>query len=151
MNAYTINKINTPTVKNEGIAREWSLCAYHGICRTSHDHVPYDKGSDIDLADKHISVKASRFSLMSGSFCKDCTTFDEIWNRFESNTHSNIFAYITVAYKVYEMNLAEFKKFVYKFCILEHESEKNGGYLKIKCRKESEKMLNWLENMAQVA
>ena len=44
----------------------------------------------------------------------------------------------------YEMNLPEFKQFVYAFCHTERESEKNGGAMKIRCRKESKKMLAWL-------
>lgn len=149
MNAYTINKINAPSVKNEGIIREWSLCRHYNIFRTTHDKTPYNVGSDIDIGNKHISVKASAFSLMSGSLCEGLTDFDAIWNLFECNVHSNMFAYVTADYTVYEMNIVEFKKFVYAFCGVEHESDKNGGLAKIKCRKESGKMLKWLENMAQ--
>lgn len=141
MTTYTINRVDN---KNEGIAREWALCARYGIIRTTHDNVRYDRGSDLDVGDLHISIKASRFSLMAGSLCEGCEDFDGIWNIYEAHVHSNTFAYVTTDYTVYQMNLAEFKQFVYEFCGLERESERNGGQMKIKCRKESAKMLRWL-------
>lgn len=130
--------------KNAGIAREHDLCAYYGIERTKHDNSNYATDSDINYNDLHISVKASGFSLMSGSLCKGCKTFDEIWDLYEHSVHSNAFAYVTTTYNVYIMNLATFKEFIYRFAGLEHESAKNGGGLKIKCRKESKKMIDWL-------
>jgi hypothetical protein len=133
---------------NNGTEKEHNFCYYHNVDRVKHDSVPYDKGSDLDIGDLHISIKSSRFTLMSGSLCKGCTTFDEIWAVYARNVHSNTFVYITNDYIVYMMNLAEFKQFVYEFCGLERESQKNGGYLKIKCRTESKKMLNWLRERA---
>jgi hypothetical protein len=50
--------------------------------------------------------------------------------------------------KAYMMNMDEFKEFVYSFCSLGRESKKNGGACKIKCRSESKKMLQWLEEHA---
>lgn len=146
MLSYKIEKMEKVT--NEGIAREWALCRFYGITRTSHDAQAYDKASDIDAGEKQVSVKASGFSLMSGSLCKGCVDFDSIWKRYASRVHSNTFAYVTADYTVYEMTLDEFRSFVYEFGRLERESAKNGGALKIKCRKESKKMVGWLEARA---
>ena len=146
MTTYTITPIDH---KNAGIAREWALCAYYKLTRTAHDSLAYDKGSDLDTADgKHISIKASAFTLMSGTLCEGRDTFDGIWNLYAERVHSDTFAYVTANFTVYEMNLAEFKEFVYKFAHTERESEKNGGALKIRLRKESGKMLKWLADMA---
>lgn len=146
MTTYTITPIDH---KNAGIAREWALCAYYKLTRTAHDSLAYDKGSDLDTADgKHISIKASAFTLMAGCLCEGLTDFDSIWNLYAERVHSNIFAYITADFTVYEMNLDEFKRFVYAFAHTERESEKNGGQMKIRLRKESGKMLRWLANMA---
>ena len=145
MTTYTINRIDH---RNAGIAREWALCAYYKVMRAAHDALAYDKGSDLDAAGKHISIKASAFTLMAGSLCEGLTSFDAIWNLYAERVHSDTFAYITADFTVYEMTLAEFKTFVYTFCRLERESEKNGGALKIRCRKESGKMLRWLADMA---
>ncbi len=134
--------------KNAGIAREWALCHYYKVERTAHDSLAYDKGSDLDAAGKHISVKASAFTLMRGNLCERLESFDDIWNLYESRVHSDTFDYVTADYIVYEMNLNEFKQFVYKFAHTERESEKNGGQMKIRLRKESGKMLQWLANMA---
>jgi len=141
---------NLPRVcaKKPADAKEWSLCAYMGVERSHHDSGAYDKDSDCNAGDMHISVKSSGFTLMSGSLCEGRESFDEIWDLYESRVHSNLFAYITDDYTCYMMNLSEFKQFVYSFCRTERESEKNGGQMKIRCRKESEKMLRWLATMA---
>jgi hypothetical protein len=146
MNAYAIERIDH---KNAGIAREWSMCRHHNVIRTAHDNLAYDKGSDLDTADgKHISIKASAFTLMSGSLCEGRDTFDGIWELYAERVHSDTFAYITADFTVYEMTLDEFKCFVYTFAHTERESEKNGGALKIRLRKESGKMLKWLADKA---
>lgn len=144
MTSYIINQLSN---KNAGDAREWALCDYYKVNRSAHNSLPYDKDSDLNTTDgKHISIKSSGFTLMSGSLCEGLTEFDEIWTLYETKTHSNTFAYITSDFTVYEMNLNEFKKFVYNFCGLERESEKNGGTMKIRCKKESKKMLRWFNN-----
>ena len=144
MTSYIINPI---VAKNAGDAREWALCEYYNMERTAHNSESYDKNSDLNTADgKHISIKSNAFTLMSGSLCNGLTDFDEIWNLYEKNVHSDTFAYITADFTVYEMNLNEFKNFVYNFCGLERESEKNGGAMKIRCKKESKKMLRWFNN-----
>lgn len=147
MKAFKI-ELNSINSKNAGIAREWGLCAYYGIERTAHDSVSYDKGSDIKLSDKAISVKASGFTLMSGSLCEGLSDFDAIWNLYASRVHSDTFAYVTEDGTTYEMNLNEFKEMVYTFCKTEKESAKNGGAIKIRCKKESAKMRAWLEARA---
>ena len=134
--------------KNHGIAVEWGICSHYMIERVAHDHSSYDTDSDVNVGNKHMSVKSSKFTLMSGSLCEGQTTFDGIWNLYASKVHSNCFVYGTKDGKAYEMNLDEFKQFVYTFCSLEKESEKNGGALKIRCRAESKKMLKWLEEHA---
>ena len=144
----TANLTRIPA-RNEGDAREWSVCAFMNAPRAIHDSKAYDKDSDCNAGDLHISVKSSAFTLMAGSLCEGLTDFDSIWNLYAERVHSNAFAYVTAEFVMYLMNLEEFKKFVYAFCKLERESEKNGGAMKIRCRKESGKMLRWLaENAA---
>lgn len=143
MNAFQIDRIDH---KNAGIAREWAMCHYYGIERTAHDHSAYDKDSDLCVGNMAISIKASAFTLMSGNLCEGRETFDGIWELYAERVHSNRFAYVTADFTVYMMNLAEFKQFVYRFCTTERESSKNGGALKIRCRKESAKMVAWLNS-----
>lgn len=131
--------------KNEGINREWALCHYYGIERHTHDHQAYNVASDVEVGDLQISAKASGFTLMSGSLCKGCKTFEGIWRRYYREVHSNTWAYITADWTCYLMDKKEFSKFVHTFCGLERESQKNGGGLKIKSRKESQKMVDWFE------
>lgn len=129
----------------KGTVCEWAVCYNYGIIRKQHDHVPYHVGSDLDVNEMHMSIKSEKFSLMAGSLCKGCETFDDIWNRYESNVHSNTFVYMTREGIAYTMNIAEFKQFVYATCGIERESQQNGGYKKIKMRSESKKVLAWLE------
>lgn len=145
MTTYTIERIDH---KNAGIAREWALCHHYMVERVAHDSLAYDKGSDLDACGKHISIKASAFTLMAGALCEGHEDFDGIWNLYESRVHSDTFAYVTADFTVYEMNITEFKMFVYMFAHTERESEKNGGQMKIRLRKESGKMLKWLADMA---
>lgn len=148
MKCYKISRPTAAAPKNAGIVREWAMCAYHMVERTAHDAQPYDKASDLEAAGKRFSIKASAFTLMSGNLCEGIEDFDGIWNLYESRVHSDTFAYITADFTVYEMTISEFKRFVYTFCHTERESEKNGGAMKIRCRKESGKMLKWLADMA---
>jgi len=141
MTSFYIEKVDN---SNKGIAREWALCKHYGVERTAHDSVAYDKGSDLVAYGKNISVKASRFSLMSGSLCEGLEDFDSIWNLYESKVHSDTFAYVTEDFRVFEMDINEFKEFVKAFGRLDRESKKNGGKVKIKCLKESKKMVEWL-------
>lgn len=142
MKVYNIAAVEN---MNHGDACEYALCKHYNINRESHDHSSYNKNSDIVVNDKNISVKSDGFTLMSGSLCKGLNTFGEIWNLFEQTTHSNVFAYITKSFTVYEMDINEFKLFMFIFGRVERESEKNGGQLKIRCKKESKKMERWLK------
>ena len=133
---------------NHGINAEWSFCKAHGVDRVKHDNSKYFEDSDLNADGFHYSIKASGFSLMSGSLCEGKTEFDEIWNLYASKVHSDRFVYITREGVAYIMNLDEFKKFVYQFGRVEKESAKNGGLSKIRCLKESKKMVAWLAEIA---
>lgn len=140
----TANTIDLSLSARLSDAAEWALCKRYGIERAKHDSSAYDKDSDVSAGDVRISVKTSAFTLMSGNLCEGREDFDGIWNLYAERVHSNQFAYVTMQGVCYMMNLSEFKRFVYMFCHTERESEKNGGQVKIRCRKESGKMLRWL-------
>lgn len=140
----TTIQLTEVSARNAGDAREWAICEALGIKRTKHDSARYDKASDVSANGMNISVKASGFSLMSGSLCEGREDFDGIWELFAERTHSDTFAYVSNDWIAYMMDMNEFKRFVYTFCQVVHESEKNGGYAKIRCKKETKKMLRWL-------
>ncbi len=148
MTAINLASFAPDNVKNNGIRREWTVCAYAGIERTTHDHAPYDKDSDVNVGNRHISIKASKFTLMSGTLCEGKSEFNDIWELYSAKAHSNEWCYMTEAYTAYFMGKEEFKQFVYEFCHVEKDSEKNGGHYKIRCAKETQKMLQWLEARA---
>lgn len=132
--------------KSKADTKEWAVAAHYNITRTKHDSDSCVSNADVVAGDKRISVKSARFSLLSASLCAGLTDFDAIWNRFESIDNANVYAYVTEDFNVFEMNAAEFKTFVYKFCGLDRESAKNGGGVKIRCRSESKALLKWLNN-----
>ena len=125
---YRLN-VNTATAV-EGDAKEWALCEHYGVERNRHDNKTYMESSDLVVGDKRISIKSARFTLMSGAFCEGLNTV----------------SYVTKDFTVYQMNLDEFKCFVYEFCGLEKESEKNGGGSKVRCKSESKALLRWLRS-----
>ncbi len=133
------------TAAKKADAKEWAVAATYNITRVKHDSKSCATDSDVVAGNKRISVKSARFSLLSASLCAGMTEFDEIWNHFVEIDNANTYAYVTEEFKVYEMNLDEFKAFVYSFCGLDRESSKNGGGVKIRCKHESKAMLQWLE------
>ena len=133
------------TATKKADAKEWAVAATYNITRVKHDSKSCATDSDVVAGNKRISVKSARFSLLSASLCVGMTEFDEIWNHFVEIDNANTYAYVTEEFKVYEMNLDEFKAFVYRFCGLDRESSKNGGGVKIRCKHESKAMLQWLE------
>lgn len=133
---------------NHGINAEWAFCKAHGVDRVKHDNSKYYEDSDLNADGFHYSIKASGFSLMSGSLCEGKTEFEDIWNLYTSKVHSDRFVYITREGVAYIMSLDEFGKFIHEFGRLEKESAKNGGAVKIRCLKESKKMVKWLAEIA---
>lgn len=130
---------------------EWALCRRFGYMRNSHDSKNYMIASDCEFGNMRMSVKTSKFTLMSGSFCKDCRDFNDIWNKYEKTTHSNVFVYITLDFVAYFMDINEFRELTYTFGHVERESKKNGGMPKVRFAAESKKVINWLEERVKVA
>lgn len=129
------------TYKNFGMHAEQALCyTLTGELR-KHDRVRYDIGSDIPEYD--MSVKSSKFTLMSGKLAH-ADTFEGIVEEFFANVHSERFAYVTQSMKAYIMDKETFKEFVYRFCELGRESQKKGGNLKVRMKAESCAVLVWL-------
>lgn len=130
---------------NRGICKEWGLCRYYGIDRKVHDHSNYMEASDIELDNgMDISVKSPKATLMSGRFCTDCATKEEIIAKYCATCHSNTVAFVTHEWIAYIMTVAEFVEFVRQFGYLKQDSKKNGGYTKIAFYEESKRMRNWL-------
>lgn len=134
------------TYKNNGQHAEQALCyTLTGEIRKA-DKVPFDKASDIP--EYAISVKSSRFTLASAK-ANFGDTFEEKLTDFVNRVHSTRFAYVSLANMVaYVMNIEEFADFVRNFCTLAKESTSNGGGMKIRCKKESKTMIDWLEALA---
>lgn len=140
MKTITITDI-ARTYSNFGQHAEQALAyTLTGEIRT-HDHKAFFEDSDIPEC--HMSVKAGGFTLASGNI-NFGDTFEEKWADFRKRVVSTAFAFVTTEMVAYIMDINEFEAFVFTWCGLQKDSEKNGGLMKIRCKKESEKMLNWL-------
>jgi hypothetical protein len=149
MTIYRLTDNAPVNVRNNGDRRECALALHFGARWTRHDSRPYYAGSDIELDNgMNISVKASHFTLMDGKLCEGRDNLEDALNLYMERTHSNYVAYVSSDFTAYIMNLDEFGKFARLFCTMERESQKNGGLLKVRCRRESSKMLQWLEERA---
>lgn len=134
---YHIELLNN--YKNAGQNAEQSLAyALTGEIR-KHDKVPFDKGSDIP--EFKMSVKSARFTLASNLIGSD---FAEMKADFFGRCASEIFAYVTKAGEVYELNKKQFETFVDRFCTLGRSSSKNGNKLNIRMKSETKEVLTWL-------
>ena len=143
MTTMVINSIST--LSNAGQARQQDLTyALTGEIRKP-DAVPFDMDSDIP--EFSISVKSSRFTLASAS-ALSATTFEGQLNEFSARVHSEKFAYVAKDNMVYIMDKVEFLDFCHEFCGWEQASKKNGGAYKVRCRKESKRMIKWLQAKA---
>lgn len=142
MTTITLTTIER-TYTNNGMHAEQTLAyALTGEIR-AHDHVPFDKGSDIP--EYHMSVKSSKASLMSGNRCESQTK-EGIIAEFIAKSASTCFAYVIADFsKAYVMSGEEFAEFCMLFGGMSRESSKNGGKAKVQLRAENAKTLAWLE------
>ena len=147
MTSKKLNPITNLYPRNFGAYAE-SVVAYDvtGEIRT-HDHVPFDKGSDIP--ELNASVKSARFTLASANLSNG-NTLEEKINDYFNRVASNLFIYVTKDLTAYYMDANEFRAFLEKFTTLQRESEKNGNGMKVRAKSESKAMKQWLAIRAAV-
>lgn len=140
MDKITIEQIKRQYVNNGQHLEQCTAYTYtHEIRR--HSNTPYDKGSDIP--EYHISVKSSAFSLASAKRIKGDTVVEQL-AYYVKHTASKKVIYVTKNYEGYIMDMQEFTDFVTEFGYITRESQKSGGGLKVRVKKENKKMLEWL-------
>lgn len=133
------------TYANHGQACEQNLAFMLTGEVRSHDHVAFDKGSDIP--EFHMSVKSARFSLASANLMH-AQDFEGQLREYFARVASTVWAYITNDDRAFIMNRAEFEGFVRAFGKMERESSKNGGKMKIRFPQESKAILDYLTSRA---
>ena len=129
------------TYKNFGNHAEQALAYTLTGEMRKHDKVPFNVGSDIP--EYHMSVKSSGFSLASANINFGETKAEKIADYFARVASTHV-AYVAQDMMAYVMDMVEFAEFLDNFTYLDRESEQNGGGLKVKCYKESKRMLKWL-------
>lgn len=128
--------------KNHGEYLE-SVAKYHrGLEYLVNPNTSYDTGSDIESL--NASVKSSGASLAS-----IYGTYENIVETYFANVHSTTWIYMVDFEEniiEYHMNADEFREFLDNF----HEVTKaSGSHLtKVRIRKTSKAMMNWLEERA---
>lgn len=132
---------NISTYKNnDGCAFEQNFI--FAMCKEvrKHDSKAFDKASDYNRT----SVKFPGFTLCAGGLLNG-ETLDQMLDDYFQRVHSTEWAVGIDLCTGYLMNADEFRCFVCQFCRLERESSKNGGKIKIRCRKSSKRMREWLD------
>ena len=94
------------------------------------DNTPYDKGTDLF----QYSIKSARATVCKGTDIKAHLERDK----------ATEFVYITQTGTCYLMDRREYAEFVETFAEVTRESQKNGGAVKMRLRRETPKMLEWL-------
>ena len=141
MKTMTIKNISE--YANFGQAAEQSLVyALTGEIRAHRDGRFW---ASSDIPEFNMSVKSDHFTLAAKL---QGDTMQDMVNDYFTRTESAAWAYVTREMLVYIMTALEFRAFIEAFGVVERESEKNGGGLKVRCKHESKKMLAWLANMA---
>lgn len=127
--------------EKEGINKEQCLDFHYNGRHGKHDNLKWYEGSD--LPEQHISVKSAKFSLCAGGQLAGDSLLEMLDDYF-ARVASEIFAYVTKSYEVFEMNAVEFRAFLIEFGYFSRESSSNNGKIKIKAKDESKAMLKWL-------
>lgn len=123
--------------RHEAVVSEWAGYGFG----YDNDHVPFDKGSDIE--ELNASVKSSGASLA-------CLYGDDkasIIAEYFARVHSTMWIYsieVDGEFWFYQMNADEFKEFLEEFSGLTRESGKEIRY-KVRLKKTSSKMIKWFE------
>lgn len=128
---------------NAGEFLESVAKAHRGLDYTVNPTTSFDKGSDIE--EEKASVKSSGASLA----CLYGDTKEEIIKEFFERVASEKFIYMTMNEEhitEYEMNKDEFRIFLTEWSILAKESGKDVN--KVRIKNTSNKMVQWLENLA---
>jgi hypothetical protein len=146
MNTYTITA-HVSTKKNHGEACEENFDYMLNGTVSGKDSKAFDIASDVTHMDVGYSVKSDHFTLVSANLVGG-SNMAEMLDEYFARVHSTRWAYIGRNDVAYVMDKTEFRNFIETFGTMERESTKNGGGMKVRCRAESKKMLNWLNAMA---
>ena len=123
------------TYRNEGQhAQQVFIYTLSGAV-TKADNIPHDVGTDY----LHYSIKSARATVCKGLDLLGYLATDK----------ASEFVYITKTLTAYIMSKSEYVEFCNEFAKPDRESTSNGGAVKLRLGKESQKMLEWLSSRAR--
>lgn len=130
--------------RNHGELCEHIVKYHRGIMTEANPNTAFNIGSDIES--EHASVKSSRFGLADNF--GNAKTVSEAIKYYFNNVASSVFIYVvfneaTQIVTEYQMNKREFGKFINLFS--SPYIHKKNNKIEIRGRKDSKKMIKWLE------
>lgn len=99
------------------------------------DNIPHDVATDF----LHYSIKSARATV--------CRGLDLLG--YLATDRATEFVYVTKILTAYIMSKSEYVEFCNEFAKPDRESTSNGGAVKLRLGKESQKMLEWLSSRAR--
>lgn len=127
---------------NRGELKEYSLrIALTGEQPYYKDSSNHKLDSDINVGDKHISVKSGEASI---GFMKS-ENLEEYIDEYLKADYSNTYMYVTDNYEVYEMNKEEMKKFLLANTRISKTQNRRTKQIKLEARlKRDTTICKWL-------
>lgn len=130
---YTFDGIH---YMNAGEFKEAYNKGVRGFTFEKDANTPFDKGSDIEETNTSVKSSGATISPITGE------TVEEILKEYFERVHSTNWDYVTIVDEtliVYNMNVNEFKEFVEEFGRVNERKV-------VRLKKESSKMIKWLED-----
>lgn len=137
-------QIDCSPVLNAGERKEKAVYDYFRQ-EYKRTNTPYTKNGDIIINGIAYQIKSGGASISIG---KTATTLDfqGILNTYVKTSATKHYIYVTNDLIAYTLTQAVFVQFVQSFGYYTHDSAKNGGRAKIRLKRDSKRMREWLDN-----
>ena len=129
---------------NRGERAEKAVYDYYGQ-QYERTNTAYTRDGDITINGIAYQVKSGGASISIGKTA-ETLDFQGLLDRYIKTSAAKRYIYVTDDLVGYILTKTVFKRFVESFGYYTHDSAKNGGRAKIRLRRDSKRMREWLEN-----